>query len=1110
MHRSRSVTPTIYIRLVRWALILTPLILLSGCHVASAPALIISEFMAVPKSTLSGFSEKNSDWIEIYNPTATPVSLANWYLTDDSSLLDKWQFPPITIAPYSYQLVMASGLDKVEPELHTNFSLNANGEFLALVKPNKQIAHAYAPTPQYTDISFGIGPQGTGYFKTPTPGGKNSSSHMPKNTEVVFSHSSGFYNAPFLLTLHTSIPNATIHYTTDNSWPTETHGELYTEPILLDDSIVIKAVAFITTAIPHTVDTHTFIFEEGVLTQSNTPVGFPKTWKSNGLPADYEMDPEIVSGNEQHLLAGFNALPIVTLSFESADLFESNVLYANPRHRGSESERRVAFEYIDHENDIYYNANLGGRIHGNGSRTPSWSPKHSFRLNAKARYGAKSVPNLFFDTSQANTFSELVLRAHFNDSWVQPAMAMHPKTAQYMRDTFMRDTFREMGYSTPDSQPVHLFLNGLYWGIYELAERPKIEYASNNLAINPNEWSVQSSTPTDVSDAVYEPWAALDQLVQQFAKTQDPSLYAEIEARIDLVNLADFMLINHWAGNQDFHDGNHIVIFPLAPETGKIQFSLWDSETIFANQEIWGSTNFKDSTPSGWHKLLLASPTYQTLYKDRAYLHLMDGGALNPTRTTSRYHYLTRTIAPAIWNESARWGDYRRDINTAGGPYNLYTYETWETQRDYIISEVLLSRTNTFLTDLAKNQFEYELFAPPEVVIHGDQGQLISYHDSAEIYYTLDGSDPRLPDSTVNPSATQGNSFSFSGPTVLSVRSKLGTDWSAIHRQTLHTNSIGFLQFSEIHYNPAIQSDLTEYFVLENKSQQAVDLSGYTISGDISHYFSRGTVLPPQGRLVLARNPLALSINCEHLAADDGYEMRLSNASGKIKLTNPNGVVITEASYGNFNNLALQQTDGKGAVLIRKPDTFHLSSTDPSIWTTKPFCSAAQAVNNSPPFYSQQIGVTSSQLGSPARHFSGATGHLSDFGKVVGYRVYADAAQDWLWVDILIQSLATPDRADYFLFIEGRTDTYSVKANSPTWATEAWPTAGKFVTIGVPVHLPHNATPGPLPISLHFFSNQDGSHYLPLTNGNGEAVDRIALGTLWLTPAMIERATLSE
>ncbi len=124
---------------------------------------VISEFMAVNDSTLKDEDGDYSDWIELFNPGKTPVNLQGYWLTDRSDDLTGWRLPNVTLGPGGFQLVFASGKnrDDADSELHTDFRLNNNGEYLALIAPDGEtVVHEYAPTypPQVANVAYGVAP----------------------------------------------------------------------------------------------------------------------------------------------------------------------------------------------------------------------------------------------------------------------------------------------------------------------------------------------------------------------------------------------------------------------------------------------------------------------------------------------------------------------------------------------------------------------------------------------------------------------------------------------------------------------------------------------------------------------------------------------------------------------------------------------------------------------------------------------------------------------------------------------------------------------------------------------------------------------------------------
>ncbi|MFV2066827.1 MAG: lamin tail domain-containing protein, partial [Pirellulales bacterium] len=194
--------------------------------------LVISEFLASNSTGLQDEDGDRSDWIEIRNPGPARQSLAGWYLTDDARDLRKWRFPDVRLAAGGQLVVFASGKDRSEiPEsLHTNFRLDADGEFLAIVQPDgSTVASAYAPAfpPQRAGVSYGIGEEDAfGFFATPTPGAANDDEAFAVGfaDDVQLSAERGIYTEPLNVTISTETPGASLLYTTDGSAPSPVNG----------------------------------------------------------------------------------------------------------------------------------------------------------------------------------------------------------------------------------------------------------------------------------------------------------------------------------------------------------------------------------------------------------------------------------------------------------------------------------------------------------------------------------------------------------------------------------------------------------------------------------------------------------------------------------------------------------------------------------------------------------------------------------------------------------------------------------------------------------------------------------------------------------------------
>jgi len=251
----------------------------------------INEFMASNKRTLRDEDGDSSDWIELYNAGQVTENLEGWFLTDDPDNLTKWRFPKIALPPDSYLLVFASGKDRTDPShpLHTNFRLSASGGYLALVDPHTNIVSDFDYPEQYEDVSYGadrMDPTTVGYFLEPTPGKPNAVSGQGFAPPVEFSRPSGTFIRPFQLELHTTSPDAEIHYTLDGSFPTK-DSPLYTGPISITQTVEVRARAFQQSLLPGPPTTALYLRLDPSVTNftSNLPVIILDNLGAGSIPA---------------------------------------------------------------------------------------------------------------------------------------------------------------------------------------------------------------------------------------------------------------------------------------------------------------------------------------------------------------------------------------------------------------------------------------------------------------------------------------------------------------------------------------------------------------------------------------------------------------------------------------------------------------------------------------------------------------------------------------------------------------------------------------------------------------------------------------------------------
>ena len=744
--------------------------------------------MALNSATLSDEEGDFSDWIEIYNPTGSEINLSGWSLTDDKEEPQKWVFPQQIMAANSYLVVFASNKDHAEAgeELHTNFAIDGSGEYLALINPDGDAATEFDPAfpQQSTDISYAYYDGDYVATGTPTPGAANQLADEGLLPPPVFSMHHGFYEQPFQVEITSGLTDAKIYYTTDGSPPGPGNWTEYTSPLQIDQTTLLRAVTVKSGELISKVTTSTYLFFEDVINQSNNPPGYPAQWGpyaaiSGTATADYEMDPEItrdpVYGPQ--MKESLLSLPTMSLVTDKNNLFlhstdpDSGGIYiytrapdvssSNPSALGDGWERPVSVEYFTADGSDGFQIDAGIRLHGGHSRRAEKSAKHSFRLVFKSEYGPGRLEYPLFGDSAATSFNALVLRAGFGNTWNHWRHAERVR-AQYGRDIWAKDTQFDMGHLSGHGCYVHLYINGIYWGIYNPTEFLDKEYAESYLPGNADDFDIIKDA-IELTDGSWTDWEDMmdiagnglgDNTSYQFIQGNNPdgSPNPQYKAYIDVVSLIDYMIMNFYGGNWDWDHHNWIAIRNRVQPGKGFQFFSWDAEHVL--EEVGGDDLNENNAgcPSFLFQKLRANAGFRRLFADRVQLHCFNGGALTPQAAEQRWMNRASQIDLAVIAESARWGDYRRDVHRweAAGPFALYTKEHWLAEQDFLMNDFFPNRTYVFINQLRQGDLFPDVDAP-QFRVNDDlnfskeiqKGDILTMSAAeGEIYYTTDGSDP--------------------------------------------------------------------------------------------------------------------------------------------------------------------------------------------------------------------------------------------------------------------------------------------------------------------------------------------------------------------------------
>ncbi len=668
----------------------------------------ISEFSANNLETFRDDDGDHPGWIELYNGGSATVNLAGWFLSNSSTDPALWRFPRVGIPANNYLIVFASGKGRTNDpaHLHTNFRLSKDGGYLALIGRATNVVSGFAYPESPPNISYGRvagEPSIIGPFSRPTPGKPNQTSGNGFAPSVRFSRSSGSFLEPFTLDLSTDSTNALIHYTLDGSLP-NAGSPVYSEALQITNTAWVRTRAYQDGLLPGPAHGETYIlFKTNIL-----------GWKSN-LPV----------------------LVIDTLGTEHTASLRSQLV------------QFCVYEPVDGTTSFERQPTLTTRagIHQRGSSSAGF-PQPSFAVE--------------FVDELNHELSLSLLRLPPNSDWV--LYAPNQFDPIMIHNPFVHDLSRQMGHWSPRTRFVEVFLathsgpitQRDYFGVYVLEE--KIKIGKHRVAIDrlgpedlegpaitggyllkfdregPGEngfWAGGASMIfVDPKESVIElPQRApqreyIQSWFDGFQRALRSPNWKDTEngyrAYIDVDAWIDFHVLEVLSGNVDIF---RFSTFFYKPRGGKLTFGPhWDFDRAL------GSIDHRDADPNHWNTgNFFNAPWWNRLFTDPDFWQLWVDRWQEMRRTNfSEAHLfalidqLTSELRTAQPREAKRW-----DLEPRG--------ESYQSEIDWM--KAWLGQRVSFI--------DRQLVQPPKLTL-ADGRVTLSAVESSTIYYTVDGSDPRI------------------------------------------------------------------------------------------------------------------------------------------------------------------------------------------------------------------------------------------------------------------------------------------------------------------------------------------------------------------------------
>jgi hypothetical protein len=787
--------------------------------------------------------------------------------------------------------------------------------------------------------------------------------------DTKFSVDRGFFESAFVLEISTQTAGAQIRFTTDGSEPSLINGRDYTAPLIVNRTTVLRAAAFKDGLKPTDVDTHTYLFLDEVIRQ--TGIGRPASWGELGnfdtgpgdLPpgpyrADYAMDPDIVDDPlyASSIKGDLRSIPTLLLSLHPEDLFSSETVAIDELGEvietrgiypiGKGFERACSAELIHPGGATGFQIDCSVEVQG-ATSTDRWkTDKLSMRLKFKAPYGPSELDFPLFGDSATDSINTVILDATNQQAWTHPVPVQQLR-AQYIRDQFVGDLQNAAGGIAPHGCYAHVYLNGLYWGVYCLHEFVEESFAATYRGGEKSSYDILRHRADNVVAGSADGFLAL--LVAIDADLTVNANYTAVTALLDVGAFIDYILINFYAGNADWAFQNWNASFHRGDPARKWLFHNWDAEKTF--QFVTDDVTDADDpgAPTHIHQRLRLNPEYRLAFADRARALMAHGGILTPEVAESMYRLRLSQINRAIVAESARWGDNR---NPDAPPY---TRVNWLAESDRLAADFFPARTAVLLAQLVADGL-YPVIAAPEFSQHGgavSSGVVLGItgvSGTGEIYFTTEGTDPRGPGGTIAAQAIHGNTVSVTENMRIKARARdiASGDWSALTEAVFFIpGSFADLQVTEIMYNPGDSSaaelsaglddaDYFEFIELQNTGFIPIDLTGVTFDEGIRFTFGSHTLTAGE-HIIVVNDLIAFAERYGAVATVIAGEFggSLSNSGERIALTGPFGSLIQDFSFDDDWH---PPTDGGGQSLVT---AYHVPHPDewsiPSGWRASTF-----------------------------------------------------------------------------------------------------------------------------------------------------------------------------
>lgn len=569
--------------------------------------LIINEIMNNNSSYLPQNGNKYYDWIELKNNSNKKINLSDYCLSTTSNNLSMYKLPDIELKPGEYYLLIASGDENLSNNSYNHTNFKLSTVESLYLSKNKKIIDSMMIANVPLGYSFGRGDsQGLYYFEKPTPGNNNGNGKSSVAFVPTLSINPGVFENSEGLNLEIN-GNGTIYYTLDGSEPT-IYSKVYSSPIFLDKTTVVKAISY----------------QEGKII-------------SDQVAGSYII-------NENH------TLPVLSISMNPSSFSR---IQGNPWNEDLETKAYAEL----YEDGKSFSIPCGFKLFGGSTRGLQ---KKSFSLKFRKKYGAGSLKYQVFENRDYSEFDSLVIRSGSQDS-----------ESAFIRDILMTSIVDgKINVKVQAYKSVALYINGNYWGIYNIREKVDDDFIANNFNVNPEDANIVR-IDNNVTTGSSKKYSDLLNYVTSHDMTKTES-YNHVKNEMNIDSYIDFWVAENWVTNNDIV--NTRFYWHPNVNNGKINMIFYDLDFAMWNH----NTNYYafSTNPNGMSRLnvsttlmraLMQNSEFKNDYKERVCYQYKN--IWNEKNVLNKIDEIYNDLKPEMERNQLRWSQ---------------TMKNWEDEVEYL------------------------------------------------------------------------------------------------------------------------------------------------------------------------------------------------------------------------------------------------------------------------------------------------------------------------------------------------------------------------------------------------------------------------------------------